>query len=170
MTTRSLLRSTCPRRCLLTVAVFASTLVASTGSCFGLPPAACGRQSHLCSRTTYIAVFGQLSSLDPRFTGRTHNYQHPIGFGVTSLSTRISFHGLRWRDWGGSRATATGTATTCGNNGRPAECPTGKVRLVADRFGPCPDGNLYERLSAYGVPQYPPRLNILVASQDCGVA
>lgn len=120
---------------------------------------------------TYIAVFGQLYKTSPSLTGVTRAYQHPGSFGIeANPDTAITFTRLRWQHWGSRKSIAHGFARTCSEGGAEGPvCHTGQVRLVVDRFAPCSDGNFYERLRAYGIPEYPSVVDIPVGSEACGV-
>jgi hypothetical protein len=137
------------------------------------PPGCAAFPNVPCSSRTAVAIFGQLSSSDPGFTGRAKDYSRPRSFRITAQAlniVRIHFYGLSWRHWGSLRAVARGTATTCTTTSTSTHCATRRVRSVADQFAPCGDVNLYQRLRAYGVAGFPSPLNILVADQNCGVA
>lgn len=122
---------------------------------------------------TYIAVFGQLYTSSPSFSGRARFYQQPRSFAIeVNPDSVLTFVRLRWQHWGSRTAIAHGFARTCAEGGPEGNvCHTGSVRLLADQFAPCADGNQYERLRAYGVPELRRArgLDIPVASEACGV-
>jgi hypothetical protein len=161
------------RRLLLTIALTALTVsqfvvsasaVSRPAGCIAFPGAS-------CSSRTAVAIFGQLSSSDPGFTGRATDYSRSFRVTGQALNiVRIRFYRLRWRHWGSLRAVARGAATTCTTTATGTHCVTRRVGLTADQFGPCADVNLYQRLRAYGVAGFASPIDILVADQSCGIA
>lgn len=138
------------------------------------PPACRAFPGVSCASRTAVAIFGQLSSSDPGFTGRAAYYYRPRSFRVSGAAlniVHIHFTGLSWSGWGSQRTAAHGSATTCPTTATATSCDRARVRLIADQFAPCGDVNLYQRLRAYQVPGFPDQtLPILVADQNCGVA
>jgi hypothetical protein len=137
------------------------------------PPGCAAFPRSSCSDRTAVAVFGQLSTTDPAFTGRATDYSQPRAFGISDESlniVRIRFRQLGWRHWGSLRAVGRGFATTCATTSSGTHCGAQRVRLTADNFAPCGDINLYTRLRAYGVAGFSSPLSIPVGNQTCQAA
>lgn len=112
---------------------------------------------------TYLDIFPALDN-----DGHAHSYRKPSHFTFGFPDSTLTFTRLHWYGWGRARAVAHGRVRTCGE-GTP--CKSAAVKLVASRFGPCSDYNLYQSLTASGVPLFGTGpVSIAVAEQTCGVA
>lgn len=124
----------------------------------GASSASASQQRH--SLRTTIGIWPSFTQFD----GYPHYYQRPHHFRVTSEESEIKFKRLKWRNWGGSKATARGRAKTCIYE---TTCQTGPVRLVARSLTACGAGRIYLLLDAYKVPMYGPKVEVPIGAAGC---
>lgn len=97
-------------------------------------------------------------------------YRHPGHFRLYSEDSTLRFRHLHWRHWGGRRSVAHGRVTVCSTGSvSGSTCHRGRVKLVASHWRRvCPPSAYYEKLVAFGVPDYGRRLDIPLGPVECG--